>query len=149
MSEYNFLQTDSGFIVLKDKMIYASGKVVLTFSTYSFEFCDKSDSQYEMKSSGLFFWRKTALYKNGVLVEEYSSKKAKRSNISFDARSFIREQGKYIHHIDLQNEKQDIGRCLYSWSGTPAEIETQVICLVILRYINSQQKIYASAMPSA
>ena len=141
MPEYNFYQDGVEFSVTRNDELYCTGKLNFSLSTYSFEFSDLSESKYEMRSSGFFLWRKISLYKNDALLEHYSPEKAKLSQVHFDRRFFIRRNGKYVHHIDSKNEKGRYGRCRFAWSGTPAEIETQVICLVVLRYISGLQKV--------
>ena len=139
MPEFNYYQDGLEFSVTRDDELYCTGKLNFSLSTYSFGFSDLSGSKYEMMSSGLFLWRKISLYKNDILIEHYSPEKAKLSKIHFDRRFFIRKNGEYLHHIDPKNEKGRHGRCRFAWSGTPAEIETQVICLVVLRYIRGLQ----------
>lgn len=139
MSEYRFFRDGTGFTVTKNKGIFCTGHVIVSMSAYSFEFSDFAGNDYLMEAKGLFFWRKIKLLKNGSFVENFNVNRSKRTNIQFDRRFFIREKGEYVHHVDTCREEGEHGQCRYYWSETPSHIELQVVCLVILHFINSLQ----------
>ncbi|WP_250655632.1 hypothetical protein [Alkalimarinus coralli] len=132
MNKYQLQITEENFTIKKDGELFCEGGFLPSFGSYSFSFTILDEVKYVMKSSGMFFWRKNCLYKNDSLVEEYSVNKAKESNIKLN----------FVPNYQAEN-------CLVKWSIDSINNEIQIICLVILGYINYQHKITTGSVPAA
>ena len=149
MTDYAFhLDRVAGkFSITKDQNFLGEGHQTPSLSTFSFKFKDVADNEYEMVAKGFFWWRRMRLFKNSQAFGSYSRTKALDVGVEFARRDFIRKHGEYLHHIDRCNEKSEFGMRLFNWSGTPPDIELEVICLVIMCFIHGQQRFPAGAMP--
>ena len=147
MTDYEFhLDRVAGkFSIIKGQEFLGEGHQVLSLSTFSFEFEDVAGNKYEMVSKGFFWWRRIQLFKNCESFGVYSRTKAIDTGVEFGRRDFIRRHGEYLHHITRCREVSEYGTRLYAWSGTPSDIEMEVIFLVIMDFIQRQQRSFPSA----
>jgi hypothetical protein len=149
MTDYGFHldRTTGNFSITKDDEFLGEGSQAPSLSTYAFRFQDVSANEYEMVAKGFFWWRRMQLFKNGSLDGSYTRTKAVDTGVEFGRRDFIRRNGEYLHHIDRCRKKSAFGLCLYNWSGTPPDIEIEVIALVIMSFIQSKQGLSVTAVP--
>jgi|TARA_Y100001934_G_C11727517_1_gene484157 hypothetical protein len=132
MNKYQLQITEEKITIIKDGGLFCEGSFLPSFGSYSFSFTILNGEKYVMKSLGMFIWRKNRLYKNDSLVEEFSVKKSKQSNVKLN---FV--------------PNYRAGNCVVNWSTDSINNEIQIICLVILGYINYQHKITTSSVPAA
>ncbi|WP_417536775.1 hypothetical protein [Methylophaga sp.] len=132
MNKFQLQITEENFTIKKDGDLFCEGSFLPSFGSYNFSFTTLNGEKYVMKSSGIFFWRKIRLYKNDSLIEEFSVNKAKKSNVKLN----------FVPNYQAVN-------CVVNWSNDSINNEVQIICLVILGYINYQHNITTGSVPAA
>ncbi|MEJ2076310.1 MAG: hypothetical protein P8X79_22960 [Reinekea sp.] len=132
----------TAIFLYKDYDLVFHGSLDMGFSVYGFEFQDAHGNSYHMKATGMYFWRKMALYKNGEYIETYKRRSIPGSNIkltSFHQRLMV--EGREVGVLKRNHANTENGIRYYQWELSSDEYLVQSFCLSVLRMIDGMQSV--------
>jgi hypothetical protein len=109
---------------------------------YGFDAFD-GGNRYQLKKTGIFFWKRLILFQNGVMVGRFRRNRClePKPRVWLDSRKFVFEGDAYICSLDHGRKDH-----VYSWSLDRKDLEMVVTVLALIS-IQGRVRIWASSLP--
>ena len=118
--------------ITKNGNIYWNIKFEPSISSFAFSAINNTGEHYQLKSKGLFWWRKLTLFHQSKAVESFAITKSLDSNISLDSRAFIYRNHEYLFSLDRAERSVEGKGAWFTWNTDEENIEATVFTLALL-----------------
>jgi hypothetical protein len=131
MSAFKIHRDLMRFVVLKDNAVAWTSEFSPTPSGFGFLASDSKNSKYELVSSGILFWRRLSLVRNGAEIDQIGIYKSVQTGISLRRHKHIFINGKEEFSIVNHGEASKFGNLTMSWEYPASQYEPTIYTLLL------------------